>query len=784
VSTVTDGTGQPVSAARFVGQRVPRLEDARFITGKGRYLDDIVVPGMLHAAFVRSNVARGTILEVDTSEALALPGVVAVLVASDVNHLVKDHFVDQELAHPPARPFRLLADGDVRFVGEPIAMVIAESRYLAEDGVDLVMVDVDPLPPLVDYERSLDPDAPLVHPERDSNVSSTIPSNEDPEVARLIESAPVVLTETFRQHRYNCVPMETRGTIADWDPATAELRVWTATQGPFGVRSWLARLLGEDESRIRVIMSDVGGAFGMKMFPAPDEISTVLASRVLGRPVKWAEDRREHLMAGWQSREEQGTMTLALDDDGRFIAGRCEFLENAGAFPAAASSSMILSKMVMSGSYRFDAFDSGGQAVFTNTTGRCGYRAPWMIETTVREQMIDLAAAELGIDPLELRRRNIVHDDDLPYAMPSGFQLSDVTTSATLEQAAEILGYDDLRAKQKAWRDEGRLVGIGISLACEPTAMAFGPMATEAVTMRIGVNGSVDVITSAISNGQSVETTLAQVVADELGVDVNDVRMIQGDTAVSPLGGGSGGSRSAVFASGSAAAAAKQLRERVIAIAAHLFEAAPEDIEIVDSQVRVVGTPSKGMSIGDIAMKSLYEPGSLPPGQELGMEASLRYAPDGYCTWSNSCHMCLVEIDRSTGAVTIERYVVSEDCGVMINPNVVEGQIAGGVTQGIGGVLYEHLPFDEDGNPLATTFVDYLLPTATEVPEFEYGHIETPAPTNAGGHKGLGEGGALAASAAVCNAVSDALRPLGARMTSQPISPAAVLRAIDEATQA
>jgi carbon-monoxide dehydrogenase large subunit len=784
VSTVVDGTGQPVSAARFVGQRVPRLEDARFLTGKGRYLDDIVVPGMLHAAFVRSNVARGTILEVDTTDARALPGVVAVLVASDINHLVKDHFVDQELAHPPARPFRLLADGDVRFVGEPIAMVIAESRYIAEDGVDLVVVDVDPLPPIVDYERSLDPDAPLVHPERDSNVSSTIPFNGDPKVAELLESAPVVLTETFRQHRYNCVPMETRGTIADWDSATNELRVWTATQGPYGVRSLLARLLAEDESRIRVIMPDVGGAFGLKMWPHPDEISAVLASRILGRPVKWVEDRREHLMSGWQSREEQGTMTLALDDDGRFLAGRCEFLENAGAFPTAASSSMILSKMVMTGGYRFDAFDSGGQAVFTNTTGRCGYRAPWMIETTVREQMIDVAAAKLGIDPLEIRRRNVVHDDDLPYAMPTGFQLSDVTAAETLEQAAEILGYEALREQQAAWREEGRLVGIGISLACEPTAMAFGPMSTEASTVRIGVNGSVDVVTSAISNGQSLETTVAQVVADELGVDVNDVRMVQGDTAVSPLGGGSGGSRAAVFASGSAREASRQLRERVIAIAAHLLEAAPEDIEIVDSQVRVVGTPSKGMPIGAIAMKALYEPGSLPPGTEIGMEASVRYVPDGYCTWSNSCHMCVVEIDRATGAVDIQRYVVSEDCGVMINPNVVEGQIAGGVTQGIGGVLYEHLPFDEDGNPLATTFVDYLMPTAAEVPEFEYGHIETPAPTNAGGHKGLGEGGALASSAAVCNAVADALRPLGVTLTAQPITPATVLRLIDEAAQA
>ena len=771
----TAGTG-----ARFVGQRVARKEDVRFITGRGEYVDDIVVPGTLHAAFARSDVARGTVVSVDTSGAAASPGVHAVLVAADLNHLVLDSRMDQELGMPQARLFRLLADGDVRSVGEPVAMVIADSRYLAEDAVELIEIVIDPLPPLVDYERALDEDAPIVHPELGTNATEFAPAG-TPDLEDVLSSAPVVLTETFRQHRYTCVPMETRGMLASWDPFMEELTVWASTQGPHGVRSTLSRLLDHPESKIRVIMPDVGGAFGLKMFPLREEMAVVLATRHLGRPVKWIEDRHEHLMAGPHSREEQVTLTFAADTDGRFLAAKADFLESLGAYELAASSAIVFSRMLLPGPYRMASFGSSGRAVHTNTSGRTGYRGPWMIETVVREQMIDVLARHLGIDPLELRRRNVVREEDLPYAMATGMVFDQITTAATLDQAAELLGYEQLRAQQAEWRAEGRLVGIGIGLLCEPSAMAFGPMSSEAATVRIGVNGQVDVQMSTISNGQSLETTVAQVVADELGVDLGKVRVMQGDTDTSPIGGGSGGSRAAVFASGAARGATRQLRERVIAIAGHLLEAAPEDLEMVDDRVQVVGTPTKGLSLAEVATKAYYEPASLPPGQEAGLEAHLRYTPDNFCTWSNSCHMCLCEVDRDTGEVSLLRYVVSEDCGVMINPNVVEGQIAGGVVQGIGGVLYENLPYDENGNPLATTFVDYLLPTAAEVPEIEYGHIETPSPTNAGGHKGLGEGGAIVSPAAVCNAVSDALAPLGVAIRSQPLAPADVVGLIEAA---
>src|SRR5207248_8040047 len=351
--------------------------------------------------------------------------------------------------------------------------------------------------------------------------------------------------------------------------------------------------------------------------------------------------------------------------------------------------------------------------------------------------------------------------------------------AATLEQAAQLIGYDDLREQQKRWRADGRLVGIGVGLLAEPSAMAFGWMSTDGATVKVGPNGRADVLTSAAGHGQSLETTIAQVGADELGIDVSHVRVLQGDTDAAPTGPGTGGSRSAVIAGGAAQQAAREVRARIIAIAANELEASPDDLEIVDGHIHVAGTPTRGVTLADVARKADHDPGNLPPGQAPGLESHTRYTPASPVTWSNACHICVVEVDKDTGKVEVLRYVVSEDCGVMINPNVVEGQIAGGVVQGIGGVLYEHMAYDGDGNPLTTTFMDYLLPTAAEVPELEYGHIETPAPSNPGGHKGMGEGGAIASPPAVVNAVADALAPLGVEIRTQPLGPSEVMALLD-----
>jgi aerobic carbon-monoxide dehydrogenase large subunit len=768
------------AGARFVGQRVARREDARFLTGRGNYVDDIALPGTLHAAFARSDVARGTITSVDVAAAVAVPGVVAVLVADDLNHLVQDFIVDGEGRAGFDRPFRVLADGDVRFVGDPIAMVVAESRYVAEDAVDVLDIVIDREQPVVDPERALDDGAPLVHPESVSNLLYELPGGDTAAFDDVLASAPVVVTETFRQHRYTTVPLETRGTLASWEPPTEELTVWTSTQGPHGTRSFLARLLGIDDSNIRVVMPDVGGSFGLKMHPSREEIAVVLATRRVGRPVKWIQDRRENLMSDHHAREDHVTLTMAVDDEGTILGLKAQFLESCGAYPAAFSSATPFTTMIFPGPYRVPVTAASARTVFTNTSGRGSYRGPWMIETVGREQIIDRAARELGIDPLELRRRNVISEDELPFALPTGLFYDQMTAAATLEQAAELIGYEGLRDRQKGWRGEGRLVGIGVSLLAEPSAMAFGWMATDGATVRVGPNGRADVLTSAAGHGQSLETTIAQVVADELGIDVSHVRVLQGDTDAAPTGPGTGGSRSAVIAGGAAQQAAREVRTRMIAIAANELEASPDDLEIVDGHIHVAGTPARGVTVAEVARKAYYDPGNLPPGQSPGLEGQVRYTPGSPVTWSNACHICMVEVDGETGKVDILRYVVSEDCGVMINPNVVEGQIAGGVVQGIGGVLYERVAYDEDGNPLTTTFMDYLLPTATEVPEIEYGHIETPAPTNPGGHKGMGEGGAIASPPAVINAVADALAPLGVQITAQPLGPDDIIALVSE----
>jgi aerobic carbon-monoxide dehydrogenase large subunit len=564
----------PVAGGRFVGQRVLRHEDARFVTGTGRFVDDIVLPGALHVAFARSHVARGRLTCVDTTAANEMPGVVAVLTAADLNHLVREWWTDLEGPRGQARQFRLFADGDVRFVGEPVAMVVADSRYIAEDVVELVEIDIEPETPVVDPERAADDGAPLVHPELGSNVLLEIPAVDNPAVDSVFASASHVVTETFRQHRYACVPMETRGILASWDPAGRQLAVWLSTQGQYAARGVLARVLGVPEAQIRVIMPDVGGAFGQKMFPHPEELAVAFATRRLGRPVKWIEDRQENLVCGEHAREDQATVSFAVDDDGTILAATADFLESAGAFPVSSSSALLLTVSIFPGPYRIGAAAGSGRTVYSNTAGRGSYRGPWMIETVARELMIDHVARVLGIDPLEMRRRNVLGESDLPYTMATGFVLDQMTPAATLEQAAELIGYDEFRARQAAWRAEGRLVGLGISLLAEPSAIASGWFSTDAATVRIGVGGGVEVVTTAASHGQSLETTIAQVVADELGVDIADVRVHQGDTATTPFGPGTGGSRSAVVVSGAARQAAQEVRATVLNVAAHHLEAA------------------------------------------------------------------------------------------------------------------------------------------------------------------------------------------------------------------
>ncbi|HEX4658977.1 MAG TPA: xanthine dehydrogenase family protein molybdopterin-binding subunit [Streptosporangiaceae bacterium] len=765
-------------AARWVGQSVKRREDIRLVTGRGRYVDDVTMPGLLHAHFVRSPAARGTLSAVDVTAARELPGVAAVLTAEDVNPNARSFWVT--MMGPDARgaPMRVLAHGDVRYVGEPIALVVAESRYLAEDAAELVGFDLDPRPAVVTIDQALSSEE-RVHPELGTNVAGEIPAVPDPEIDKLFAEAGRVVTATFDQHRYLCVPMEPRGLIASWDPWQQRMEIVASTQTVHETRAQWSRLLGVPEDAIHVVMGDVGGSFGQKMFPGREDHAIVIAAKLLGRPVKWIEDRAENLIAAGHAREESMEVSLALDADGRITAARARHLENVGAYPLFGDGmSASTAAGMFPGPYRMRRLAFSAQGVFTNTSGHCAYRGPWMMETTAREQIVDIAAAELGLDPLELRRRNVIQQDELPFTTATGLVYTAVSPAETLEQAAELIGYETFRKAQEDGRAGGRYLGVGLSLYIEPQ-FGFGILGTEAATIRIEPSGAVNVLMSTGSHGQSLETTVVQVVADELGVSIDDIRFFQGDSAATPYGPGTGGSRSAAIASGAAIQAAQQVREKVLLIGAHLMEAAPDDVEIAGGAVSVKGDPAASVPLAQVAAVAYLNTDVLPPGVAPGLETTARWKAPMFM-FSNACHAATVEVDPVTGQVKLLRYVISEDCGNMINPMVVEGQIAGGVAQGIGGVFYERFAYDEDGNPLTTTFLDYQLPTAAEVPDFEYGHVVTPAPTP-GGFKGMGEGGAIASPAALINAVRDALRPFGARITAQPLTPEAIVRAIDEA---
>ncbi len=496
--------------------------------------------------------------------------------------------------------------------------------------------------------------------------------------------------------------------------------------------------------------------------------------------MKWIEDRWENLVAAPHARWEEAEVSIALDDDGHILGARVDHVSDAGAYAGGpgvvgpAGPPMIV--RFITGPYRIAKAGGSSTTATTNTMRRGAYRGPWMFETVVREVIVDIAARRLGLDPLELRRRNLVQATDLPYTTAAGIAYDRITPAETLEQAVDIIGYDEFRVAQEAARADGRLLGIGIACYVEPTASGFGLGITEAATIRIDTSGKVQVLTGVNSQGHSVETTLAQVAAEHLGVDIDDITVLHGDTEVSPIGATTGGSRNAIFGGGAVRQTALEMRARVLEIAAHSMEAAVDDLDIEHGVVSVRGTPSATRTLAEIAQLAHLRPRELPDGTPPGLEIATRFTTIGP-TFSNAAHICTCEVDPNTGLVTLLRYVVSEDCGVVINPMVVEGQIAGGVVQGIGGVLHEEFVYDDAGNPLTTTFLDYLLPTAPDTPEFEYGHIVTPS-ERPGGFKGMGEGGAIGAPAAVVNAVNDALAHLGITLTRQPLSPDAILDAL------
>ncbi|KUI46534.1 xanthine dehydrogenase [Mycobacterium sp. GA-1199] len=767
-------------ATRYAGTRVARVEDNRLLTGRGTFVDDVVRPGMLHACFVRSPFARAKINGIDASAALAMPGVHAVFTADDLNPDVKEAWHAVAGKDIPDTPRPPLAEGEVKFVGDPVALVVADSRYLAEDAVDLVDVDYEPLPAVADFTKAVGSSV-VVHEAYPDNVAGGM-GGAPPDEETFANAACVASANVYQQI-HSPVPIECRGMVVEWTPATEELTLWASTQTPHELRAFCARLLGIPAHNVRVIMRDTGGGFGQKVVPMREDMCIMLAARKVPAALKWIEDRRENLMSAGQARHVDGTARMALDEDGTILAVDIDFAYDVGAYPTPYPVLTTAAVgMFFPGPYRVPKASFNYKTVFSNTAGLHAYRGPWQYETLAREVLFDIAARKLDMDPVELRRRNILRGDEMPYFNPNGMPYDHVAPADTFEQAVKILDHEGFRKEQADALAEGRYIGLGFSAYIEPTGAATGHLGTEGCTIRMEPTGKINVYVNGGSTGNSLETTVVQLTADALGADIADVSTIQGDTAVTPYGAGTQGSRSGPMTAGAVAEAGALLRKQIIAMAAPRLEVDEAEVELTGSRAVVSGNPDKSVSFADLAYRAYYEPQQLPPGVSSSLEATARFAspPEAMIHWANATHACTCEVDIETGRVTLTRYIVSEDVGPMINPNVVEGQIAGGTVQGIGGALLEDMAYDDDGNPLSSTFVDYLLPTATEVPAIEYGHVEIPGP-GVGGYKGVGEGGAIGSTPAVINAINDALAPLGVTLTRLPASPAAIVEAIENA---
>ncbi|MBO0852644.1 MAG: xanthine dehydrogenase family protein molybdopterin-binding subunit [Nocardia sp.] len=772
-------TASTTTTTSVVGARVPRIEDARLVAGAGTFVDDVTRPGLVHACFVRSPLPRAKIGEIDVSEALELDGVLAVYTAAELNPGAHQITYALDLPGMPPVPRPPLAEEEVRFVGDPVAMVLATDRYIAEDAAELVIVDYDPLEPVVDY-KTADTSENLVHAGFAGNSAGEMGGRPASDLQPLFDSAAHVVRQQIFQQAYVPVPMETRGIVAEWAAPTAEMTIWTSTQSPHEVRGFCARLLGIDEHQVRVIARDTGGGFGLKVAPLREEVCALLAARALGVPVKWIEDRQENLMAAGMSRHEHADVAMAFDADGKIVAASIEHVQNVGAYPTPSPiTGGVVVGILFPGPYRITDASFSSKFLYSNTLGRLAYRGPWQFESVTREVLLDHAARQMGVDPIELRRRNMLRRDELPFANPNGMTYDNVSPLETLEQAVAMVDYQAFREEQKSAREQGRYIGIGTCTYVEPTAGSTPFHATEGATIRIEPTGKVNVYLAGGSAGNSLETTIVQLTADALGVALTDVHTILGDTAITPFGGGTGGSRSGPMTAGAVQAAAAPLREKIVAIAAHRLNTTPEEIEFTGSRATVRGGDG-ALTLAEIAETAYFTPDMLPPGTAPGLESSGRHKTSQMAIWANATHLCTCEVDIETGAVTLLRYIVSEDCGSMINPNVVEGQIYGGAVQGIGGALYEHLAYDESGNPVATTFLDYLLPTAMEVPDIEIGHVETPSPGPAN-LKGVGEGGAIGSAPAIINAVADALSPFGIEISELPLSPSRIVEMLEQA---
>jgi len=780
---------KPVQDDRLVGKSPARREDPRLLTGHGRFVDDIDVPGLLHAQFVRSTVAHAVIAEVDLTQVRRVPGVVAAFSAADLD--LGD--ITAQLARPLSEfvptAMPVLARDRVRFVGEPIAIVIARDPYTAEDGLEAAKVTYESLPPITCEEQALAAGAPLVHENAVRNTLVDVSLFATEGIDEIFDEAHCVVQVESKTGRQNALPLETRGAVAFWDSREEQLVVHTCTQIPHQVRTVASRCLRLDERAVRVIVPDMGGGFGLKCVVGREEIAAAAAALRLRRPVKWIEDRKDALSASFLAREQHYTARAAFDAEGRILGLDTDVVCDMGAYscyPFTAGIEPLMASAEMPGVYKVPAYRVRGRAITTNKAPTAPYRGVSRPQyVMVMERLMERAARDLGLDPVEIRRRNVITEFPYTGVNKMTYDPGSYLESLNLcELSLKDAGWYD---RQAAARTEGRHIGIGYSCFSERTGYGSGAFAQrkmevvpgfDLAEVRMDTSGAVTVTTGTISHGQSHETTMAQIVADALGVDLAKVKLHQGDTDRITYGWGTFASRSIAIGGSAVRLAAVKLGDKLRAIAAAEWGIHPEDTELDHGRIRRRDDPDAALSHQHLADTAYLRADLLPKDIEPGLSASAVFDVFNDGTFSNATHGTVVELHEGTGQVEILAYVCVEDCGVAIHPQVVEGQCRGGIAQGIAGALFEEVTYDAQGEPSATSFMDYKIPTAHEIPEVVIHHLETPCAFTATGAKGAGEGGTIGAPAAVLNAVNDALRPTGIELNDTPIRPETVHRAV------
>jgi carbon-monoxide dehydrogenase large subunit len=767
----------------LIGSRIPRVEDEALLRGRGRFVDDVAVSGVLHAAFVRSPHPHALIRKVSIDAAAALPGVHAVLTLDDLQPVLAQRRMNRRSnsGAPLDKlwPFAL-ADRETSYVGEPVAIVLADDRYVAEDAVAKVEVDYESLASVSDCRAAARPGSPGVRRELASNVIASYKVGYG-DVAAAFAGAKHVVREALWQHRGAAHPIEGRGIVAEFRPSDDAITVWASTQKAHDLFNTLTSLIRLDDNRLRVATPDVGGGFGPKLCVYSEDVAVVAAARLLGRSVKWIEDRREHFTNAAQERDQYWALEIAVDGEARILGIRGSLLHDLGAYALQDVNLPYNSASALSGPYMVPALLMDVAVAATNKTPVSSVRgAGYPQAAFAMERLLDRLARELGLDRAEIRRRNLIPPEKMPYKKPlkarsgAGIEYDSGDYPACQAEVLQVSGWDDFPRRQSEARRQGRYTGIGLAHGLKGTGR--GPF--ESGVVRVAPSGRVSVFTGAAAMGQGLKTALAQICAQELGLRAEDIRVVAGDTATVALGLGGFASRQTVTAGSSVLLAARAVRDKARKLASHLLEAAEHDLEVIDGEVRVVGARKLAVGLGELARVLQGAPGyGFPPGVDPGLDAHVNHRLDALA-YANACHVAEVEVDTETGGVRILRYFAMQDSGTLINPAMVDGQVQGGVAHGIGNALLEWMGYDDAGQPLTTTFAEYLLPGATEVPMMDTLYKESPSPLNPLGAKGAGEVGTIPAAAAVISAIEDALTPFGVRIAQTPMPPHKLLELI------